>query len=468
MPTLGLSMIVRNAEKDLGPCLDSARPLVEQIVVADTGSTDRSREIAAGYGAVVVSFPWTDHFAEARNAALTPMTTDWVLVLDADEELAPEAGKAIPKLLGTSAGMGGYQVTIRNYIRERFAMTFERMSRVNHDRAARAGDAPAYTEHAMVRLFRRHPEIRFARRIHEGVDEQVLALGLRIGQANFRIRHFGHLAREEERERKREYYLELGRRKAAEQPHNALGWLELGSEYFNAGRYDEALDCMQRCVAIEPWALAVLYIARIHAAEGRRERALAALGMVPDHRDLALLRNELRGDLLHDMKRLKEARTAYRTALRFSPARMGHDGCGREGNIESKLGYTEVRLGMVRMGLARMRRAIAEMPDLIDNHDRLVKALAGLGRDEEAAEASDEILKYFLSEKIVLRAAALRLRLGQWARADEILRRGLRCFPASAELGRMLAGARQGTDAAEERVEDNPAPAAEGLPSSPS
>src|ERR1700689_1973012 len=98
-------MIVRNAENDLRPCLESARPLVDQIVVIDTGSTDRTQEIAAEFGATVVSFPWTDHFADARNAALAPITTDWVLVLDADEELAPEAFDAIPILLRGSSGI---------------------------------------------------------------------------------------------------------------------------------------------------------------------------------------------------------------------------------------------------------------------------------------------------------------------------------------------------------------------------
>lgn len=439
MHTVGLSMIVRDAEKDLGLCLASVRGVVDQVVIADTGSTDRTREIAAEFGATIVSFPWTDHFADARNAALEPVTTDWVLVLDADEELTAEAAEAIPVLLGGSQGLGGYQVTIRNYIRERFAMTFQRISRVNNDHVPRAGNAPAYTEHTMLRLFRRHPKIRFARRIHEGVDEQIRALGMGIEQANFLIRHFGHLQNPEDRARKREYYLELGRRKTAEQPENALAWLELGMEYFNAEKYAESLACMQRCFALEPWALAALYMARCQAAQGQAENALATLNMVPDHRDLALLRNELRGDLLHDLGRFREARLAYRTALRLSTRRQGLDPTGREANIESKLGYTEVRLGLVKIGMARLRRALDAMPDLPDNHDRLVKACVLLKRDADAADAAEQILKYFISEKICLRAAALRMRRGERARARQILEAGLRRLPEPGGLRTMLA-----------------------------
>ena len=61
--------------------------MVSQIVIADTGSTDNSADIARQHGATVVSVPWENHFANARNAALAHMQTDWVLVLDADEEL---------------------------------------------------------------------------------------------------------------------------------------------------------------------------------------------------------------------------------------------------------------------------------------------------------------------------------------------------------------------------------------------
>ncbi len=88
--------------------------IVSQIVVGDTGSTDNSADIARQFGATVVSVPWENHFANARNAALALMQTDWVLVLDADEELDSEARNQIPKLLASSAG--GYLVPIRNYI----------------------------------------------------------------------------------------------------------------------------------------------------------------------------------------------------------------------------------------------------------------------------------------------------------------------------------------------------------------
>jgi len=446
MPTLGLSMIVRNAEKDLRLCLESARPLVDQIVIADTGSTDRTREIAANCGATLLSFPWNDHFAEARNAALAPMTTDWVLVLDADEQLAPEAAEAIPAMMRRSDGIGGYRVTIRNYIPHRFCLEYDQVSRVNHDNVPRAAGAPAWTQHTMIRLFRRQPEIFFSGRVHETVDAQIKKTGLQIRLADFRILHFGRL-NAERMGTKKVYYPELLRRKAEEQPDDALTWLQLGCEELACGKDSEAIESLQRSFALHPWALTQIGIAKTHSQFHRPEQALQALELVPEEGDFGMLGNEMRGDLLHDLGRLKEARRAYQLALRFSPIRRGGAETGREALIESKLGYAEVRLGVAHTGLARLRRALRKVPTVLENHDRLVKACVLLGRDAEAAEAAEGILRHFYSERIYLRAAVLRIRIGQRARAMELLQAGTRLFPDSQRLAQVrnsiLGGAAQ-------------------------
>ena len=80
-------LIVKNEEQFLAQCLKSVRGFAAQIVVVDTGSTDRTVEIAREFGAEIYSFAWCDDFAAARNAALEHATGDWILMLDADEEL---------------------------------------------------------------------------------------------------------------------------------------------------------------------------------------------------------------------------------------------------------------------------------------------------------------------------------------------------------------------------------------------
>ena len=106
MNTITLCLIVRDEERFLPGCLASVAGAVGQIVVVDTGSRDRTREIAAAAGAALVDHPWAEDFAAARNAALPYVTGQWILVLDADERLAPGAGAA----LAAATRAGGFDL----------------------------------------------------------------------------------------------------------------------------------------------------------------------------------------------------------------------------------------------------------------------------------------------------------------------------------------------------------------------
>src|SRR5271165_5855571 len=115
MPTLALSMIVRDAASDLPACIESVRGVADEIVIADTGSTDHTIEIARTMGARVISIPWEDDFARARNLSLAEVTADWVLSMDADERLDAAAARRLPALIANHKARA-YQVPIRNYV----------------------------------------------------------------------------------------------------------------------------------------------------------------------------------------------------------------------------------------------------------------------------------------------------------------------------------------------------------------
>jgi len=106
---INLVMIVKDEERCLGRCLKAAGPLVDEIVIADTGSSDRTVEIAGEMGATVVHFTWINDFSAARNFALEHSDADWNLVLDADEILRPCSRKEIEKILRGRQGtwLGG-------------------------------------------------------------------------------------------------------------------------------------------------------------------------------------------------------------------------------------------------------------------------------------------------------------------------------------------------------------------------
>jgi tetratricopeptide (TPR) repeat protein len=88
-------MIARDAESTIGPALDSVRSIADEIIVVDTGSIDRTPEIAQRRATKLIEHPWSDDFSEARNFALSQLKGDWVLWLDAGEQLDPKAAKEI-------------------------------------------------------------------------------------------------------------------------------------------------------------------------------------------------------------------------------------------------------------------------------------------------------------------------------------------------------------------------------------
>ena len=88
MPKLSLCMIVKNEEKFLAGCLESVKNIVDEIIIVDTGSTDKTIEIANSYNAKVYHFEWKNDFSLARNESIKHATGDWILILDADERLA--------------------------------------------------------------------------------------------------------------------------------------------------------------------------------------------------------------------------------------------------------------------------------------------------------------------------------------------------------------------------------------------
>jgi len=109
---ISLCVIAKDEEENIARCLDSVRGVCDEIIVVDTGSRDRTAEVAASRGARVFDHPWGDDFAAARNAGLERATGRWILVLDADEELSE--GGEILRQLAQSSDVEGFFLRIRN------------------------------------------------------------------------------------------------------------------------------------------------------------------------------------------------------------------------------------------------------------------------------------------------------------------------------------------------------------------
>jgi len=428
MTTLALSMIVRDAAASLGACLESVQPVVNEIFIADTGSADNTIAIAKRFGARVSFVPWTDHFAEARNRALRDVTTDWVLSLDADEQLDPQAPRQIRELLAKPFA-AGFAVTIRNYVLSSEERVWDRAATRNDGLLPGAAKYPAFVEHENIRLFRRAPDIYFVGRVHESVGPRIQELGRQIAPANFFIHHFGLAADAETRARKNNFYRELGRQKICEMPDNAQAHLELGIvELDNFRNVLEALALFQRACQLHPrlgvaWCFAGLTLVKLE----RFYDALEALAQAEKHGHATALVAETRADALYNLGRIAEACKGYALALRRDPSNL---------SLQSKLALAEVRSGRSAQGLDRLRRALRKAPAAHELHDRLILALVSLDRLPEAAIAAEQKLNSITrpEAKDFLRAASLSARAGQADRCAAFLEKGLLAFPENATL----------------------------------
>ncbi|MDE5995713.1 MAG: glycosyltransferase family 2 protein, partial [Eubacterium sp.] len=90
MATISLCMIVKNEEKVLARCLESIKNAVDEIIIADTGSTDNTKEIAKKYTDKIYDFEWVDDFSKARNFSFSKASKDYIMWLDADDIISKE------------------------------------------------------------------------------------------------------------------------------------------------------------------------------------------------------------------------------------------------------------------------------------------------------------------------------------------------------------------------------------------
>jgi tetratricopeptide (TPR) repeat protein len=220
--TLSLAMIVKDEEEHLGRCLQAVAPWVDQLVVVDTGSTDRTVEIAREHGAEVLHHAWTGDFAEARNISFEAATCDWVMYLDADEVLVEGEGPRLRELLG-------------RVWREAFFLV-----ETNYTGSLEEGTA---VTHNALRIFRNRPEYRFEGRLHEQIAHHLPGyLPERVELSPVRIDHYGYLGVVRDTKDKSRRNIELLERQEAEQGPSAFLHYNLGSEYAAAGDSSAALE----------------------------------------------------------------------------------------------------------------------------------------------------------------------------------------------------------------------------------
>jgi GT2 family glycosyltransferase/tetratricopeptide (TPR) repeat protein len=220
-PRVSVCLIARNEERFLPQCLRSVRSLAAQIVVVDTGSTDRTIEIAREFGAEVHSFAWCDDFSAARNAALEHAKGDWILIIDADEELAPEQTATALREIQVATVMG-YRLPIIDRGREEGGCSY------------------------VPRLFRNAPGVFFVGRIHEqafsSIQVRCKQWGLKHELGKTTLRHYGYTGEVMAGRNKIERNLRLLERAVEEMPNEPNLIMSLGLELVRSGKLEAGLE----------------------------------------------------------------------------------------------------------------------------------------------------------------------------------------------------------------------------------
>ncbi|MBO9533281.1 MAG: glycosyltransferase [Solirubrobacteraceae bacterium] len=210
--TVTLCLIVRDEEEMIGRCLAAARPGVDEIVIVDTGSRDRTVEICESYGARVLHHTWTGDFSEARNIGMDAATGDWLVWLDADEVFVEGDAEKLRPLA---------QQTWRECYR---------MDMIHHLGDIDDGEQAM---HSPFRMCRNRPEYRFRDRVHEqiGYSFPAYLINERFEHADVRIDHFGYLGQVRSDRGKSDRNITLILQQMEEGEDTSFAHFNLGSEY---------------------------------------------------------------------------------------------------------------------------------------------------------------------------------------------------------------------------------------------
>ncbi len=330
---LSLCLIVKDEEDFLPDCLASVGDLADEVIVVDTGSTDRTVERAEAAGATVVHRPWTGDFAAARNASLDAATGDWVLVLDADERLAPGSAEQVRRLIDAEpedAPPTIYLPLIEN--------------RDKDGRPLGAGHMP--------RLWRRRPALRFTGRVHEQVGVGVPGLRQRYEDA-FRILHYGYDPDLQAQRGKRARNMGLLEAELADRPGDAAATFYLAKEHY-AGGDDAAALAGFRAVIADGTALNHVLSSHVFAVECLRSLGRSREAM--DHGLAAVLKHPgypelwfVTGLAARDVDSPIRAEACFREAAKAHPPGLG-DLAFRDTAVRAWRARLEWARSLVRMG----------------------------------------------------------------------------------------------------------------------
>ncbi len=352
MQTLSLCMIVKDEENNIESCLKKATSIADEIVIVDTGSKDRTKEICKRYNARIYDFPWCGNFAAARNYGINKATGKWILWMDADEILEINDLQGWKKALASNQQLF-WAISIINYI----------------------GDLPtdpskAYI-HAQWRVFRNGIKIRFINDIHEQLDLSELNVDTtNIKKLPAIIHHYGYMNEEVILKKKHERNLTMLLEASKKERYNPWVDYHLASEYYRIKEYLQAFFQLNKAIIhflddqqIPP---SIVYKLKYDTllAMGSYDGALTgidkAIQMYPDYVDLYYYK----GLLLFIKKQFEEAKKIFSFCLELGEEHVQHLVMRGVGSFHAlyMIGKCELELGRKELAIDIFEKALRKYP----------------------------------------------------------------------------------------------------------
>jgi len=241
-------MITRDEEQFLPRCLSSVQGMVDEIVVVDTGSVDRTIGIAKSFDARIYHFEWIDDFSAARNFSLSKASGDWIFSLDADEIISEGDHIHLRSLTGAATDRyTAHAMVTRNYTNDSNQVGW--VANNGRYRGEEAGSGWIPTE--KVRLFANHSRIRYEYPVHEMVEPSLHRAGLEVQDCRVPIHHYGPLS-EENNDQKMLSYYRMGKDKLFQLGDNPVALRELAIQAAIHGKTAEAIELWEKFIALKP------------------------------------------------------------------------------------------------------------------------------------------------------------------------------------------------------------------------
>lgn len=290
---MGISccMIVKDEEKYIADALNSIKDLVNEIIVVDTGSRDKTKETARKFTDKIFDFKWNDNFSDARNFSLRKANEDWILVLDADEVIAKEDHDKTKDFI-KSDKFFGYAMEQISYLNDSSIYGFTPVLEKNDY----SKDFAGYISCNIVRLFRNMKEIFFEGAVHESVDNSIKRLG-EVKKTDLKIHHYQFEKGMDVQREKQLHYLKILEDNIENHHNKAKGYRDIGMIYYTfANDYEKAIESFKRSLElnqnnIKTYVGLALCLIKMNRYEEAREYLGKGLEISQDNQQLNFLWN---------------------------------------------------------------------------------------------------------------------------------------------------------------------------------